>query len=153
MTDYDWAYKPDLDMSLHMLLQQRGWRQLFAAGPAGVHLGSGKFFAMFLQVQGQLALQDKLIPALWTQKVLKVAAEKMEKEKVGKKKKKLGDKSSSQFSTIIYKTQQKYWHTFSHRYVYCFWLCSVHTHNLILGYSTNICWKKAFMTKRDNSIL
>lgn len=57
-------------MALHVLFEVSRRLELFFAGLAGVDSDARQLFAMLLQVKGELALQDKLIAALWTDQVL-----------------------------------------------------------------------------------
>lgn len=57
-------------MTLHVLLEVQRRFKLLVAGLAGVHPDARQFLAVFLQVQGQLALQDKLIAALGADQIL-----------------------------------------------------------------------------------
>lgn len=51
-------------MTLHVLLEVQRCFELLVAGLAGVHPDARQFLAVLLQMQRQLALQDKLIAAL-----------------------------------------------------------------------------------------
>lgn len=57
-------------MTLHVFFEVRRRLELFFAGLAGVDSDARQLFAMLLQVEGELALQDKLIAALWTDQIL-----------------------------------------------------------------------------------
>lgn len=57
-------------MTLHVLFEVRRRLELLFAGLAGVDSDARQLFAMLLQVQGELALQHKLISALWTDQIL-----------------------------------------------------------------------------------
>lgn len=62
--------RPHLGVTLHVLFEVRRRLELFFAGLAGVDSDARQLFAMLLQVKGELALQDKLIAALWTDQIL-----------------------------------------------------------------------------------
>ena len=57
-------------MTLHVLFEVCRRLELLLAGLAGVDADARQLFAMLLQVQGELALQDKLVSALWTNQIL-----------------------------------------------------------------------------------
>lgn len=63
--------RPHLGVTLHVLFEVRRRLELFFAGLAGVDSDARQLFAMLLQVKGELALQDKLIAALWTDQILR----------------------------------------------------------------------------------
>lgn len=57
-------------MALHVLFEVCRRLELLFATLAGVDSDARQLFAMLLQVEGELALQDKLISALWTDQIL-----------------------------------------------------------------------------------
>lgn len=57
-------------MNLQVLLQLSGHLEVLAAGLAGVDLDACQLLAVLLQMQGQLAVQDELVPTLRTDKIL-----------------------------------------------------------------------------------
>lgn len=57
-------------MTLHVLFEVGRRLELLFAGLAGVDSDARQLFAVLLQVQGELALQDKLISAFWTDQIL-----------------------------------------------------------------------------------
>lgn len=65
-------------MTLHMFLEVRRRLELLLAAFAGVDLDARQLFAMLLQVERELALEDKLIPALSADEILQGLGEEME---------------------------------------------------------------------------
>lgn len=63
-------HQPHLGVTLHVLFEVCCRLELLFAGLAGVDSDARQLFAMLLQVEGELALQDKLISALWTDQIL-----------------------------------------------------------------------------------
>lgn len=66
-------------MTLHVLLEVCGCLELLVTGLTGVDLDARQLLAVLLQVQRELTLENKLIPALCTDQILQDLSQSKER--------------------------------------------------------------------------